>query len=93
MKETHSKNNLCAVVARELLKVLDCLKNVLLIDKLHAFGFNNKTGRVICTYRCNRVKVKKVYQDLSIYLKCIQLPEIEADLKCVLKKFLANYSI
>ena len=68
MKETHDKNKLCVVVVTELSKVRNCLKNTLLTNSLHAFGFNYKSGRVIYTHRSIRIQVKKAYQCLFIYI-------------------------
>ena len=60
MKETRDKYNVCTAVLADLNKVFDCLKHGLLIAKLHAFGFDYKSIRVMYAYLNNRVQVKKV---------------------------------
>ena len=44
----------------DLSKAFDCLKHDLLIAKLHAFGFDYKSLRVMYAYLNNRVQVTKV---------------------------------
>ena len=44
----------------DLTKAFDCLKHDLLIAKLHAFGFDYKSLRVMYSYLNNRVQVIKV---------------------------------
>ena len=60
MKEARDKNKLCAAVLTDLRKAFDCLKHDLLIAKLHAFGFDCKSIRVMHAYLNNRVQVTKV---------------------------------
>ena len=60
MKEARDKNKVCAVVLTSLSKAFDCLKHDLLIPKLHAFGFDYKSLRVMYAYLDNRVQVTKV---------------------------------
>ena len=50
----------CAAVFTDLSKAFDCLKHDLLIAKLHAFGFDYKSLRVMYAYLNNRVQVTKV---------------------------------
>ena len=60
MKEVCDKNKVCAAVLTDLSKAFDCLKHDLLIAKLHAFGFDYKSLRVMYAYLNNRVQVTKV---------------------------------
>ena len=60
MKEARHKNEVCAAVLTDPGKAFDCLKHDLLIAKLHAFGFNYKSLRVMHAYLNNRVQVTKV---------------------------------
>ena len=60
MKEACDKNKVCAAVLTDLSKAFDYLKLDLLIAKLHAFGFDNKSLRVMYAYLNNRVQVTKV---------------------------------
>ena len=60
MKEARDKNKVCAAVLTDLSKAFDCLKHDLLIAKLHAFGFDYKSLRVMYAYLNNRVQVTKV---------------------------------
>ena len=60
MKEARDKSKVCAAVLTDLSKAFDCLKHDLLIAKLHAFGFDQKSLRFIYAYLNNRVQVTKV---------------------------------
>ena len=60
MKEVHDKSKVCAAVLTDLSKAFYCLKHDVLIAKLHAFGFDHKSHRVMYTYLNNRVQVTKV---------------------------------
>ena len=60
MKEARDKNKICAAVLIDLSKAFDCLKDDLLIVKLHAFAFDYKCLRVMYAYLNNRVQVTKV---------------------------------
>ena len=60
MKEARDKNKVCATVLTDFSKAFDCLKHDLLIAKLHAFGFDYKSLRVMYAYLNNRVLVTKV---------------------------------
>ena len=57
MKEAYNKNKVCTAVLTDLTKAFDCLKHDLLIAKLHAFGFNYKSFKVMLAYLNNRVQV------------------------------------
>ena len=59
MKETRDKNKVCAAVLIDLSKAFHCLKHDLLIAKLHVFGFDCKSLRVMYAYLNNRVQVTK----------------------------------
>ena len=60
MKEALDKNKVCAVVLTDLIKTFDCLKHDLVIAKLHAFGFDHASLRVMYAYLSNRFQVTKV---------------------------------
>ena len=60
MKEARDKNKVCAAVLTDLSKAFDCLKHDLLIAKLHAFGFDYKSFRVMQAHLNSRVQVTKV---------------------------------
>ena len=60
MKEACDKNKVCVTVLTDLSKAFDCLKHDLLIVKLHAFGSDYKSLRVMYAYLNNRVQVTKV---------------------------------
>ena len=59
IKEARDKNKVCAAVLTDLSKAFDCLKHDLLNEKLHAFGFDYISLRVIYAYLNNRVQVTK----------------------------------
>ena len=50
MKEARDKYKVCAAVLSDLSKAFDCLKHDLLIAKLHGFGFDYKSLRVMYAY-------------------------------------------
>ena len=60
MKEARGNNKVCAAFLIELSKAFDCLLHDLLIAKLHAFGFDLKSLRVIHAYLDDRIQVTKV---------------------------------
>ena len=60
MKEARGNNKVCAAFFIELSKAFDCLLHDLLIAKLHAFGFDLKSLRVIHAYLDDRIQVTKV---------------------------------
>ena len=60
MKEARDKNKACAAVLTDLSIAFDCLKHDLLNPKLHAFGFDYKSLRVMYAYLNNRVQVTEV---------------------------------
>ena len=70
IKKARDKNKTCAAVLTDLSKAFDCLKHDLLIAKLHAFGFDYKSLRVMYTYLNNRVQVTKVS---SYYSKILDI--------------------
>ena len=55
MKEARDSNKVCAAVLTDLSKAFDCLLHDLLIEKLHAFGFDHKSLRVIHAYLNDRI--------------------------------------
>ena len=55
MNEARDKNKVCVEVLTDLTKAFDCLKHDLLIAKLHAFGFDCKSLRVMYAYLNNRI--------------------------------------
>ena len=54
----------CGALMTELSKAFDCLSHELLIAKLHAYGFNNSSLKLIHSYLNNR------YQRVRINSKC-----------------------
>ena len=70
IKQARDKNKTCAAVLTDLSKAFDCLKHDLLIAKLHAFGFDYKSLRVMYTYLNNGVQVTKVS---SYYSKILDI--------------------
>ena len=60
MKEAQDSNKVCAAVFTDLSKAFDCLLHDLLIAKLHAFGFDLKSLKVIHAYLNDRIQVTKV---------------------------------
>ena len=71
MKEARDKNKVCTAVLTDLRKAFDCLKHDLLIAKLHAFGFDCKSIRVMHAYLNNKVQVTKVGSYYSEILEII----------------------
>ena len=60
MKEALDNHIECAVALTDLSKAFDCLSHDLLIAKLHAFGFDLKSLRVIHAHlnditKCNKI--------------------------------------
>ena len=55
-----NNNKVCVAVHRDLSKSFDCLLHDLLIAKLHAFGFDRKSLKVIHAYLNDRIQVTKV---------------------------------
>ena len=60
MKEACDKNKVCAAVLTDLSKAFDCLKHNHLIPKLHAFGLDYKSLRVMHAYLNNGVQITKI---------------------------------
>ena len=60
MKEACDKDKMCTAVLTDLSKAFDCLKHVLLIDNVHALGFNYRSRSAIYAYRSKIVRVTKV---------------------------------
>ena len=60
MKEANDKSKSCAAVLTDLTKAFDYLKYDLLIEKLYAFCFDQKSLRVMPVNPNNRVEVIKV---------------------------------
>ena len=60
INEARDKIKVCAAVLTDLSKAFDCLKYNLLIVKLHAFGFDYKSLRVMYAYLDNRLKSQKL---------------------------------
>ena len=59
MKNARDNNKVCSGVLTDLSKVFDCLLHDL-IAKLHVFGFDLKSLKVIHAYLNNRIQVTKV---------------------------------
>ena len=77
MKEARDNNKVRAAVLTDLSIGFDCLLHDLLIAKLHAFGFDLKSLRVIHAYLNDRIQVTKVgsfyveeFRSSSNYLRC-----------------------
>ena len=70
MYEARDNNKACAAVLTDLSKAFDCLLHVLLISKLHDFGFVFKSLRIIHAHLNNRILVTKVG---SFYKKILQI--------------------
>ena len=70
MKEARDSNKVCAAVLTDLSKAFDCLLHDLLIAKLHAFGFDLKSLKVIHAYLNDRIQVTKVG---SFYSEILQI--------------------
>ena len=60
MKEARDNNKVCTTVLTDLSKAFDCLLHDLPIAKLHAFGFDLKSLKVIHAYLNDRIQVTKV---------------------------------
>ena len=60
MEEAGDNNKVFAAVLTDPSKAYDCLLHDLLIVKLHAFGFDFKSLRVIHVYLNERIQVTKV---------------------------------
>ena len=60
VKEVRDSNKVCVVVLTDLSKAFDCLLHDLLIAKLHAFGFDLKSLKVIHAYLNDRIQVTKI---------------------------------
>ena len=70
MKEAWDNNKICAAILTDLSKAFDCFLPELLIEKLHAFGFDLKSLRVIHAYLNDRIQVTKVS---SFYSEILQI--------------------
>ena len=60
MKEARNSNKVCAAVLTDFSKAFDCLLHDLRIAKLHAFGFDLKSSKVIYLYLNDKIQVTKV---------------------------------
>ena len=60
MKEAWDNNKICAAILTDLSKAFDCFLPELLIEKLHAFGFDLKSLRIIHAYLNDWIQVTKV---------------------------------
>ena len=70
MKEDRDNNKVCAAVLTDLSKAFDRLVHNLLIAKLHAFGFDLKSLRVIHAYLNDRIQLTNV---CSFYSEVLQI--------------------
>ena len=70
MKESLDSNKLCAAVLTDLWKAFGCLLDDLAIEKLHAFGFDLKSLKVIHAYLNDGIQVTKVS---SFYSEILQI--------------------
>ena len=73
MKVARDSNKVCVVVLTDLSKAFDCLLHDLLIAKLHAFGFDLKSLKVIHAYLNDRIQVTKVGSFHSEIIQIIYL--------------------
>ena len=73
MKEARDNNKVCAAVLTDLSKAFDCLLHDLLTAKLHAFGFDLKSLKVIHVYLNDRIQVTKVGSFHSEIIQIIYL--------------------
>ena len=72
MKETQDNIKVCATVLTDLWKAFDCLFHVLLIAKLHTFGLDVKSLRVIHAYLNDNTQVTKVN---SFFTEILQISD------------------
>ena len=70
MKKAWDSSKECVAVLTDVSKVFDCLLHNLLIAKLHAFGFDLKSLKVIHVYLNDRFQVTKVG---SFYSEILQI--------------------
>ena len=71
MKEAPDSDKVCAAVLTDLSKAFDCPLHDRLIAKLHAFGFDLKTLKVIHAYLNDRIQVTKVGSFYSEFFQII----------------------
>ena len=70
MKEARDSNKVCAAVLTDFSKAFDCLLHDFLIAKLHAFGFDLKSLKVIHACLNDSIQVTKVG---SFYSEILQI--------------------
>ena len=70
MKEARDNNKVSAAVLTDLSKAFDCLLHNLLIAKLHAFGFDLKSLKVVHACLNDTIQVTKV---CSFYSEILQI--------------------
>ena len=90
MKVARDSNKVCVVVLTDLSKAFDCLLHDLLIAKLHAFGFDLKSLRVIHAYLNDWIQVTKVG---SFYSEILQFFIYSVPQVSILAPLLFNVNI
>ena len=70
MKEARDSNNVCIAVLTDLSKAFGWVLHDLLIVKLHSFGFDLKSFKVIHAYLNDRIQLTKVG---SFYSEILQI--------------------
>ena len=73
MKEVRDSNKVCAAVLTDITKGFGCFLPEILIEKLHALGFDLKSLRVIRAYLNDQIQVITVgsfYSEIRQFFIC-----------------------
>ena len=71
IRETRDNHRVFAAVMTDLSKAFHCILHELLVVKLHAYGFDESSLKVIISYLKNRTQTTKVGSSFSELLNII----------------------
>ena len=71
-KEILDKKGFCGTVLIDLPKVFDTINHELLVAKLHAYGFEKSTLKLLLNYLSNRWQRTKINKNFSSWVELMQ---------------------
>ena len=71
IRKTRGKHGVFVAVMRDLSKAFDCISHDFLLAKLHAYGFDESSLKVIISYLKNRTQTNKLGLSFSQLLNII----------------------